>query len=121
MREEAEDKQMEEWFLNSELEKTGTSSESKSEKLAKIALAMNRPNEAIKFLKKNELIAEIQLLQGQPEQALQTAASCNRLFKERMQIEKRDKKDIDTKGILSILSLKVGAKETAEGTFFRDK
>lgn len=118
---EVKEAEIEDWFLNSELDRCGREDDSKSEKLAKIALAMNQPDVAIQFLDKKELIAEIQNLQGETEEALRTGEKCNRLFKERMLNQKQVTPKVDTENLLGLLSLKVGEKQRNETKLFRDK
>jgi hypothetical protein len=115
------DHKIEDWFLNSELEKSTNSGSAKSEKLAKIALAMNQPNQAISFLKNNELISEIEILQGEKKKALNTAKKCNRLFQERIKGKTLSEKPQDVQNILSLLSLRVGNEQRQEGRLFKDK
>ena len=112
---------MEEWFLNSELEKTFTTDSTKSEKLAKLALAMNRPSEAVDFLENKEWVAEVHALEGRTQEALRNAEKCNRLCKERMLARPPSKKETDVKDMLSLLSLRVGTEKKAKGKFFKDK
>lgn len=114
-------RQLEEWFLNSELQSSNAAGSSDSEKLAQIALAMNQPERAIAFLEDKELIAEIELLQGRTDQAAKTAEGCNRLFQERIRAQPAPEALGDARDLLSLLSLRVGHSKRTHTELFKDK